>query len=120
MTLIYAYKGRNLTRDLTIQDADGATITPGVNDLVRVTIGRSSEIAFSEGTVTGSKFTVTSGTPTANGSSLTAGSANRLRIDASDLQFDAGVYTLFFDYFDNADAREWKNVSRQCFVLEDS
>ena len=33
---------------------------------------------------------------------------------------EPGTYTLFVDYFDNADAAEWKNVDRQVFVLEDT
>lgn len=111
MSLILAYKGRGLTRNLVILDADEDTITPGANDLVRVSIGREGETA---------KLTVTSGTNTANGSSLTKGATNVLRLDASDLDFDPGVYTFFFDYFDNADAQEWKNVDRQIFSLQDT
>jgi hypothetical protein len=111
MTLIYAYKGRGVTKDITINDGSGVVITPGTNDLVRISIGRVGEDAL---------FSVTSGTPTGNGSSITKGATNRLRIDASDLEdMDPGTYTLFVDYFDNADAQEWKTVDRQVFVLED-
>jgi len=111
MTLVYAYKGRGVTKDFTINDSNGVAITPGANDLVRVSIGRVGEAAL---------FSVTSGTPTSNGSSITKGALNRLRIDASDLEdIDPGTYTLFVDYFDNADAQEWKTVDRQVFVLED-
>jgi hypothetical protein len=109
MSLIYCYQGRGLTRDITIQDVDGATITPGVNDKVRVSIGRAGEAPL---------LTVTSGAPTANGSSVTKGAANRLRLDASDLAFDPGVYSMAVEYYDNADAQEWKMVSRQVLVLE--
>jgi hypothetical protein len=111
MTLIYAYKGRGLTKDIVINSSGGTAITPGTNDLVRISIGRVGEDAL---------FSVTSGTPTSNGSSITKGALNRLRIDASDLEdIDPGTYTLFVDYFDNADAQEWKTVDRQVFVLED-
>jgi len=67
---------------------------------------------------------VTSGTPTANGSTFSkntpSSGVNRLRLDASDLSFDAGTYTLRVDYFDNADAAEWKNVDREVFVMENT
>ena len=113
MTLILAYQDRGLTRDITIQDTDGSTITPGNNDNVRAIIGREGETP---------KLTVTGGSPTANGSSFTknyAAGVNRLRLDASDLALiDPGIFTLFIDYFDNANDQEWANVERQVFVLE--
>ena len=110
MTLVYAYKNRGITRDITIQDAAGNAITPGVNDKVRVSIGREGETPL---------LTVTSGTPTANGSSVTKGTKNRVRLDASDLNFAPGVYSLEVDYWDNADAQEWKVVELQTFFLEE-
>lgn len=110
MTLILAYQDRGLTRDLVILDANGDTITPGTHDEVSVRIGREGEVA---------KLSVASNAPTANGSTLTKGVTNRLRLDATDLtSFEPGTYTMFFDFFDNADAAEWKNISRQVFHLE--
>ncbi len=112
MTLIHAYQDRGLTRDITIQDSAGATITPADNDLVRVIIGREGETP---------KLTVVSGTPTPNGSSIVPGAKNRLRLDAADLALIApGIYTMYWDLFDHSDAEEWKNVSRQVFSLEES
>ena len=112
MSLIAASQGLGKTVDLTIEDVDGDTITPGVHDKVRVTIGRLNETSV---------FTVTSGTATANGSSITKGAANRLRMDAQDLaEIDPGIYSLQVDYYDNADAQEWKLVSAQVFSLEGS
>jgi len=87
----------------------GNTITPGVNDEIRVMIGREGETP---------KLTVASNAPTAAGSSFSKGVANRLRLDASDLDFEPGVYTAMFDYYDHADASEWKNIERQVFYLE--
>jgi hypothetical protein len=110
MTLIYAYQNRGITRNIVINDANGNAITPGVNDLVRATIGRDGETA---------KFSVTSGTPSAAGSSITAGATNVMRLDATDLgTIDPGTYTLQLDYFDMADAQEWKMIERQTMVLE--
>jgi len=112
MTLIVAYQGRGISRDLTILDADGNTITPSAADNVRVIIGREGEVA---------QLTVIGGTPTANGSSLTKGATNRLRLDASDLDdIEPGVYTLQFDYYDSADAQEWKTVDRQVFCIRET
>ena len=111
MTLILAYKSRGVTRDITILDADGDAITPDSSDKIRAIIGREGAEA---------QLTVTSDAATANGSSFTKGATNRLRLDASDLSFDAGIYTLFIDYFDYDDASEWKNVDRQVFCLEDT
>lgn len=113
MSLIHAYKNRGLTRYLTVNDAAGNPITPGVNDKLRVIIGRQGEEA---------KLTITSDADTENGSSLTKNSPsdgkNTLRLDASDLDFPAGVYTFELSYFDNADSQEWKNIDRQVFNLE--
>ena len=112
MTLFHAYQDRGLTRDLVITDTNGDTITPGVSDKVRVMIGREGEAM---------KLSVVNDAPTVNGSTLTKGASNRLRLDATDLTtFEPGTYTLFFSMMDNADAAEWKEVSRQVFHLEPS
>ena len=88
---------------------------PGSSDLIRVLIGRTATIN------TAPSLTVLSGSDTAAGSSFTKNTpsrgVHRLRIDASDLSFAAGVYTLLVDYFDVGDTSEWKTVSRHIFVL---
>jgi hypothetical protein len=115
MSLIYAYKSRGLTKDLTILDGAGAAVEPGDNDELRISIGREGATPL---------LTFTSDAATANGSSITKSGgvdgSHRMRLDAADLNFAAGCYTLIFDYLDNADAEEWKNISRQVFVLEDT
>lgn len=121
MTLIYAYKNRGVTKDITILDASGAAIVPGANDKIRAIIGREGQLGAN---FASAQLVVTSDAATANGSSFTKNSpssgVNRLRLDASDLAFAAGVYTLFISYMDNADAQEWKEVSRQVFVTENT
>ena len=109
MTLIYAYKGKTETRDITIKDADGDTITPGTSDKVRVVISREGETA---------KLTVSSDAATANGSSITKGATNRLRLDGEDLDFSPGTYTMLVEFFDNSDSQTWKVVDLQVFHLE--
>jgi hypothetical protein len=115
MSLVLAYRNRALTRNIVINDASGNPITPGVSDLVRVVIGWEGYEADSTKRV----FTVTSGTPTVNGSTLVAGATNVLNIVSADLQFAAGTYMFFVDFFDNADG-QWKNVDREVFQLEDT
>jgi len=112
MGLILACKDRGLQRDLIIYDEDDAVITPTVNDVVRVTILREGDTP---------KLTITSSADTANGSSLTKGATNVLRIDASDMDLDPGTYTFLFDYYDNADdGGEWKCVGHHVFVVTES
>jgi len=110
MGLVLACKNRGLQRDLVIYDDDDAVITPTVSDILRVIILREGDTP---------KLTITSSAATANGSSLTKGATNRLRIDASDMDFDPGIYTFLFDYFDFADSSEWKCVDRHTFVVSE-
>lgn len=121
MSLIYAHRRRTLTKDLTILDGAGVTVVPGDNDKLRITIGREGQL---ETDLSGAELTFTSDAATDNGSSITKSGgedgSHRMRLDASDLTFPAGVYTLLFDYFDNADAGTYKNISRQVFVLEET
>jgi len=121
MALIYAYRNRGITKDITVQDADAAAIVPRSDDILRIVIGHEGRLGVDNANA---KLVVTSAAPTAAGSTLTKNSpssgVNRLRLDASDLDFSPGTYTLFLDYFDGADANEWKNVDRQVFVLEET
>lgn len=109
MALVYLYQSREMSKDIQIQDADGDAITPSVSDKIRATIGRLGETA---------KLTVSSDTPSANGSTFTKGALNRLILKAADLAaIDPGTYTLTIDFYCNVDAA-WKNVDRQCVVVE--
>lgn len=108
MTLIYAYANENTTRDITIRDADGNEIVPTASDIIRVRIGREGETP---------KLEVDSNTPTVNGTTFTKGEPNRLRLDAQDLDFEPGVYSLTIDFYDNSDS-DWKMVDKQIFSLE--
>jgi hypothetical protein len=109
MTLVFVPQGRGITRNIVILDANEDPITPDAADLVRVRIGREGQADV---------LSVTSGTPTANGSRVTTGATNVMRLDAQDLTFPAGTYSLWVEYFDAADAQEWKEVDRQVFELE--
>lgn len=113
MALIQAYQNRGITTDITILDADEEAITVESDDIIRAVIGRIGKAPALE---------IRSDAPTSNGSSFTKNSpsatSNRLRLDAEDLSFDPGVYTLFISLRDDGDADDWKEVARDVFVLE--
>ncbi len=111
MALVLAFRNRGITRDITILDADGNTITPGASDEIRAIIGHEGKTP---------KLTVTSATTTVNGSSFTKGETNRLRLDAQDLIFEAGVYQITIELLDDSDAADWKNIDRQVFSLQET
>lgn len=108
MAVLLVSKDRGITRGIALLDPGGNTIVPTLTDQIRATIGRTGEAA---------KLVVHSDNPTANGSSFVKGTAtNVLRLDASDLTFGAGVYSLWVDYFDSA-VGEWQMVDSQVMVL---
>ena len=109
MSLIHAYYGLGLTRNIVINDVEDNPITPNSSDKIRAIIKRDNQTAV---------LTVTSDAPTANGSSLTKGATNVLRLDGEDLKFPEGAYTLSFEFFDSSDSSEWKMVEKQVFALE--
>jgi hypothetical protein len=117
---IHAYQNRGFTKDVTLVNAAGAAVTLGSGDVIRAVIGRANEI--DPDTLVGAKLVVTSASATANGSTFTKNSPsaekNRLRIDASDLTFAPGIYTLTIDFYDSNDGNEWKNIERHVFTLE--
>lgn len=110
MTLIRARQNVSIVRDITIKDADGDTITPNAPDHIRATIKRVGGVT---------RLTVADNASTANGSTFTKGSANRLSIAASDLNFPPGLYSLFIDFYDNAGST-WRPVDQEPFLLEPS
>ena len=125
MALIYAYKQRSLTKDITILDGAGTVIVPTNSDKIRAIIGREGQLGTN---LSGAKLVVNDNPPTTNGSVFEKNGPSpgvqRLRLCAEDLNFEPGVYTLFVEFFDAEDpdagdpTGEWKNVSRQVFVLE--
>jgi hypothetical protein len=120
--LIYAYQSRTLTKDVTILVCDGEAIQVTGSNKLRAVIGRVGDL---DADLSGALLVVESGTPTANGSSFVLDGGgiaiNRLRLDYRDLEtLKPGTYTLFIDYFDNADNGVWKNVDRHVFCLEDT
>jgi len=111
MALVIAQQNRGRTFDVTIQDADGNTIVPQANDQVRIRIGLVGET---------DKLSIASDAPSDYGSTVTKGEKTRVRLDASDLLFDPGTYTLFIEYYDYDDVQEWKQVDRGVFLLEET
>lgn len=99
-----------------MQDADGNTVSPGANDVVRVKIGRSRETPLLDldtvaASANGSK--VTKNTPTAG--------SNRVEISQLDMgNLEPGVYGLELSLVDNADSQAIKHVDNQVFVVQAS
>ncbi len=122
MALISCQKNRGKSIDITMLDGAGATITAGASDKIRVVVGWVGKLGAD---LENAKLVVTSDAATDNGSTYTKNSPvsgkNRLRLDASDLNaIPAGLYTLFVDYYDNADGQEWKQVDRQVMMIEET
>lgn len=118
MSLIYAYKSRGITKDISILNGCGAEITPSSLDIIKVKISR-------EGTLdTSPLLTITSSTPTANGSAFTKNTPrpgkHRLRLDSRDLTFPAGIYTLSVELVDHQDNDEIKEANRVIFNLAET
>ena len=115
MTLILAHKGRQLTRDLTMLDADGDMVSPGANDVVRVKVSRTGQTLILdldsvEASANGS--TVTKNTPSAG--------VNRVKIVPADMSLlSAGVYSFELSLVDNADSQRIKHVDSQIMVVQD-
>jgi len=109
MSVVHAYQNRELARNITMQDANGDTVVPAANDILRVTIKRIGETA---------KLTVTSEEATSNGSSIDLSSTSLLTIMPDDLTFDPGIYSFIIDYYDTS-ADVWKSVDMEIFSLEE-
>lgn len=121
MSLILAYRNRGLTRHLVMLNASGNPIVPGTNDVLRIIIGHEGKLGTN---FADAELTFTSSAPTSNGSSITKSTAlpaeNIMRLDAQDLTFPTGIYTLIFEFLDVADANENKNIDRQVFSLQET
>lgn len=109
---VHGYQSRGCTYNVTLFDVNGDPISPDTNDIVHCKILQLGE------TVT---FEVDSTAPTANGSTFTKGDpVNVLRLDAQDLVFDPGVYTISIELTDFEDVNDLKNAQRGVFTLEES
>lgn len=120
--VIHAVKLRGFTKDIILRDVNNDVIVPLAGDKLRAYIGRVHEINAE--TLAGAVFSITSDSDSAAGSYIRKNSPssgfNRLRIDATDMSFDAGIYTLRVEFYDGNDANEWKVASSDVFILEDS
>ena len=109
MSLILAQKKRKLIRDIVIKDADGDTVTPGANDVVRIKIGRVRQAPILD---------LDSAAASANGSTITKGASNRVQIVQADMDLlSPGVYSFEVSLVDNADARAIKHVDSQVMLV---
>lgn len=112
MSLILANKKRKLIRDIVIKGADGAVVTPGANDVVRIKVGRIRQVPILD---------LDSASASANGSTITKGASNRVSIVQADMDLlPAGVYSFEVSLVDNADSQAIKHVDNQILVVQDT
>ena len=110
MTLILAQKKRKLIRDITIKNAAGTTVTPRVNDTVRIKIGKIGKTPILD---------LDSSAPSTNGSTIVKGASNRLSMTQADMDLlNPGVYSMEVSLVDNADAQAIKHVDNQILVVQ--
>ena len=114
MSVILGQKNRKLTRDITIQDADGATVAPGVNDVVRIKIGRRRDppiLDLDSAAASANGSTVSKNTPSTG--------VNRVEIRQEDMNLLLpGIYTFEVSIVDNADAQAIKHVDFQIMIVQ--
>ena len=114
MTLTVGRKKRKVTRDITMTDVDGDTVSPGANDVVRVKIGRTGQIPvldLDSAAASNNGSTITKDTPSAG--------VNRLAVVEDDMDLlSVGVYTMEVSLVDNADSEAIKHVEHQVFVVQ--
>ncbi len=101
--------------DIELLDSDGNTIIPDASDVVTVQIKRRGDAAV---------FNVDSSAPTAAGSSVTKATNavsdknNVLRVDASDVNFTPGIYSMMIELLDDSDSQEPKHADYHIVTVE--
>lgn len=114
MTLILAQKKRKLIRDITIKDSAGDTVLPGVNDVVRIKIGKIRQVP---------SLDLDSASASANGSRVTkntpSAGSNRVEVMQEDMDLlSPGIYSFEVSLVDNADDQAIKAVDNQILVVQ--
>lgn len=113
MSLILGFQGRKLIRDITIKDSASATVVPGVNDVVRIKIGRTGQtplLDLDSAAASAGGSTVLKNTPSSG--------VNRVQISQTDMDALApGVYSFEVSLVDNADAQAIKTVDHRVLVV---
>lgn len=114
MTLLEAHQGRKWTKDLSILDANGDTITPGADDVVRVKIGRRAGNSLTP------LLDLDSVAASTNGSIVNKNSpsngTHRTEISVADMAtLNPGTYTLELAFVDSTDGDAVKHVDHQVF-----
>lgn len=80
------YQGRTCAYDITVSDSAGVAITLAAGDRVRCKIWREN--------ATTPVLDLKSGTPTANGSSVTTANPTRLTLNQQDAVWPVGIYSI--------------------------
>ena len=114
MTLILAQKKRKLVRDITIKDSASATVSPGVNDTVRIKIGKVGQTPLLD---------LDSAAASANGSTVAKNTpstgVNRVSVTQTDMDsLSPGIYSFEVSLVDNADSQAIKHVDHQILMVQ--
>lgn len=114
MTLLIGNKKRKFVRDVTLKDASGATVAPGINDVVRVKVGRTRQAPLLDLDTTAASSngsTVAKNTPSAG--------VNRVSIVQADMDLlSPGIYSFEISLVDGSDGDSIKHVDNQILVVQ--
>jgi len=106
------YQGRTCEYDLTIADANGDAITLYAGDKVRLKIWRQQDGKL--------LLDLASGSPTTNGSSLTAANPTRFKGVQNDINWTPGIYDLELLLVDASDSSRVRHADSGLFILHDT
>lgn len=106
------YRHRTCEWDLTVSDADGDAVTLYSGDKVRLKIWRQQDRKL--------MLDLISGTPTTNGSSVTAANPTRFKLVQTDVDWTPGVYDLEVLITDASDSDLVRHADGGVFVLNDT
>lgn len=102
------YSGRTCAYDITLTDANGDDIVLSGGDKIRAKIWREDDTPLLD---------LVSGTPTANGSSVSATNPTRLNLHQDDVQFTPGIYSIEVAIVDASESSAIKHADTGVFVL---
>lgn len=103
------YRNRTCEYDLTITDANGNTVVLYSGDKIRLKIWRQQDGKL--------MLDLVSGTPTDNGSSVTAANPTRFKAAQDDVDWTPGIYDLEVLITDASDSDRVRHADSGLFTL---
>lgn len=104
------YKSRTCAYDITVTDSDGDAVTLAGGDKVRLKLWREDDSPLLD---------LVSGTPSANGSSVTAANPTRFTLHQDDATWTPGIYSIEVAIIDAGDGLI-RHADSGVFVLHKS